>query len=163
MEQARLSAARGVPEPAMAGRIDGIRHQLGTLAEAPGRTRAAPAAAAFGAPPSEADILLLLKLRRRRDCFFAAELFADPAWDILLELYAAQLGQRRIPVSSTCIGAAVPTTTALRWISSLEENRLIERRDDPIDGRRVFLSLTSEALAAMDAYFATVPGGSRPI
>src|SRR3954451_9357535 len=54
----------------------------------------------------------ILKARRMRARFFEAELFADPAWDVLLELYAAQIGQYRISVSSLCIGAAVPPTTA---------------------------------------------------
>ena len=102
----------------------------------------------------------VLKYRRRRAKFFKGDLFADPAWDILLELYAAELGQRRMSVSSLCLGAAVPGTTALRWIKTLERMGLICRANDPMDGRRVFLSLSSEAVSAMDGYFATVPGGA---
>ena len=99
----------------------------------------------------------LLQLRRGRDRFFAGELFADPAWDILLELYAAALGQFRVSVSQLCVGAAVPPTTALRWIKQLEHEGLIARRSDPTDGRRQFLELTDRSFDAMNGYFRTVP------
>lgn len=102
----------------------------------------------------------ILKLRRRRDKFFGAELFADPAWDILLELYAAELGQHRVTVTSLCVGAAVPATTALRWINHLEKRGSIVRAADPVDGRRAYLSLSATALAEMDNFFSAVQDGA---
>jgi DNA-binding MarR family transcriptional regulator len=99
----------------------------------------------------------VLAWRRERDRYFEAGLFADPAWDILLELYAAELGQRRMAVSSLCIGAAVPATTALRWIRLLEKKGLVVRSADPFDGRRVFVALAEDAVKAMDRFFAKVP------
>ena len=110
-------------------------------------------------PPSESEVLAILKARRRRSQFFPEDLFADPAWDILLELYATELGQRRISISSLCIGAGVPATTALRWINALENKGLITRQDDPVDGRRVYASLAEKGIDAMQAYFA---GAARP-
>lgn len=106
---------------------------------------------------SEAEVRSILSLRRRRERFFDGELFADPAWDILLELYAADLGQRPLSVSSVCVGAAVPATTALRWIGVLQKNNLIERRADRLDGRRVFLVLSQSGKDAMDRFFRAVP------
>ncbi len=94
----------------------------------------------------------ILKLRRDRDRFFPAELFADPAWDMLLDLAAARLEGKPVPVSSLCIAAAVPTTTALRWVRSLSEAGLLERRLDPDDARRTFISLADPAAAAMMNY-----------
>lgn len=94
----------------------------------------------------------LLRVRRERDRFFPAELFADPAWDMLLDLTAARLEGKTVPVSSLCIAAAVPTTTALRWVRSLTQAGLLERRVDPTDGRRTYVSLSSNAAAAMFAY-----------
>ncbi len=120
-------------------------------------------ASTIGHLHTEQDVRELLKLRRNRDRFFPAEIFADPAWDILLELYAAELGQRRMTVSCVCTAACVPATTALRWINTLEENQLVQRRDDRFDGRRVFLSLTDDGLAAMNDYFDTVPAGSMMV
>lgn len=111
---------------------------------------------------TEQQVLSILKARRSRDRFFDADLFADPAWDILLELYAAELGQRRMSVSSLCGGSGVPATTALRWIKTLEVNGLIRRRNDPMDGRRSFLFLSEKAVRAMSAYFKG-PGARLPV
>jgi DNA-binding MarR family transcriptional regulator len=103
---------------------------------------------------TEQEIRAILKARRDRAKFFPADLFADPAWDMLLELYAAQLGQRRISVSKLCLGSGVPPTTALRWINTLERKRLLTRSADALDGRRVFVQLSDEGITAMTAYFA---------
>ena len=99
----------------------------------------------------------LIKARRARARFFDRTLFADPAWDILLELYAAHLAHRRLSVSAVCDGAAVPATTALRWIKTLESHGHVERRDDPMDGRRVFLKLSESAVGQMDELLQTLP------
>lgn len=94
----------------------------------------------------------IIKLRRDRDRYFPAEIFADPAWDMLLDLMAARLESKQVPVSSLCIAAAVPTTTALRWVRSLTEAGLIERRTDPTDARRSHVELAEQSVAAMMAY-----------
>lgn len=99
-----------------------------------------------------------ISLRRRRDEMFPPGLFADPAWDMLLDLYGAHIAQHRVPVSSLCIAAAVPATTALRWIGKLEKSGMIQRRSDPHDGRRVFIELTADAIGAMERFFDVVGG-----
>lgn len=95
----------------------------------------------------------MIRRRRMRDQFFPAELFADPAWDILLDLYAARLEGHSVSVSSLCIAAAVPATTALRWIRSMTEAGLLQRDADPRDGRRVFIALGDAAVEGLDRYF----------
>lgn len=105
---------------------------------------------------TERYVRTLIRFRRDRGRFFDAALFADPAWDILLELYAAELGQQRVSVGSLCVGAAVPATTALRWIAALENKGLICRTDDPMDGRRVFIALAPNTARALDAFFASL-------
>jgi DNA-binding transcriptional ArsR family regulator len=94
----------------------------------------------------------MIRARRLRDQFFRSEIFADPAWDILLDLFAARLEKRKVAVSSLCIAAAVPPTTALRWIKSLSDQGLLVRLADAEDGRRVFIELSDESAAAMEAY-----------
>ncbi len=47
----------------------------------------------------------------------------------------------RVAVSSLCIAAAVPATTALRWIKALTDRGLFVRAADPQDGRRVYIEL----------------------
>lgn len=91
--------------------------------------------------------------RRSRYKFFPAEIFSDPAWDILLELYASEVSQIRITISKLCAAVPVPVTTAMRWISALEREGLICRRKDPVDGRRVFVALSAKGIGSMDAYF----------
>jgi DNA-binding MarR family transcriptional regulator len=95
--------------------------------------------------------------RRRRDALFAPELFADPAWDMLLELYALHLEQKRVSVSSLCIAAYVPPTTALRWVAKLEEERLATRTEDPMDGRRTWIELSAVGIERMERYFEMLP------
>lgn len=122
------------------------------------------------APSRVAALRLYLKARRARSSLFDANLFADPAWDILLDLYLANEEQRRVCVSSACIAAAVPSTTALRWITRLETCGLVEREPDRSDARRSFLRLAGSAHHALtawiDAHLLCLPGGehgaSRP-
>jgi hypothetical protein len=92
--------------------------------------------------------------RRLRAKIFGSEaLFGEPAWDILLDLFVAAKDGRRVSVMSACIGSAVPSTTALRWIAALEREELIIREDDPEDARRTYVMLTERGYAAMVEYF----------
>jgi len=100
----------------------------------------------------------MIAARRERDGLFAPALFADPAWDLLLDLYAAHLEGRAVSVSSACIAANVPQTIALRWISVLECRGLIERVPGRVNGQRVILVLTDHAAKIMDrAIMAAAP------
>ena len=98
-------------------------------------------------------VAIAIAHRARRAKLLPTNLFADPAWDMLLDLYRAELDQCRVSVSSLCIASQVPPTTALRWISALHEHGLIARRADPLDGRRYFVSLTATGSEAMGRYF----------
>jgi DNA-binding transcriptional ArsR family regulator len=98
----------------------------------------------------------MIRARRLRDQFFHSELFADPAWDMLLDLMAARLEGQRVAVSSLCIAAAVPATTALRWIKTLTDHGLFVRVADPQDGRRVYIELSDQAAAALENYLRAV-------
>lgn len=94
--------------------------------------------------------------RRRRTAIFGnPELFGEPAWDILLDLYIAHVDGKQVSVSSACIGSAAPPTTGLRWLGVLAEQDLILREHDPEDQRRVLVRLTERGLMAMDKYFAS--------
>jgi Winged helix DNA-binding domain len=124
------------------------------------------AAAALAAAAGSADfdderldagfIRSMIRARRLRDHFFASEIFADPAWDMLLDLMAARVERQRVAVSSLCIAAAVPPTTALRWIKMLCDQGLFVRVADPEDGRRVFIELSADTAAMMEAYLKAV-------
>jgi hypothetical protein len=108
-------------------------------------------------PPLSADtVRAVIRARRLRARYFPEELFADPAWDMLLDLLQAEIAQLRVPVSSLCIAAAVPATTALRWLKTLVSQGIFMRRADPHDGRRVFVELAPEASQALRRYFGEV-------
>ncbi|MEM6909753.1 MAG: winged helix DNA-binding protein [Pseudomonadota bacterium] len=93
--------------------------------------------------------------RRQRTAIFGnVELFGEPAWDILLDLYIAHVENKAVSVSSACIGSASPPTTGLRWLGVLAEHDLVLREHDPEDQRRVLVRLTDRGLDAMDTYFA---------
>jgi DNA-binding MarR family transcriptional regulator len=107
--------------------------------------------------PKERQVNDVIRARRLRGRFLPEDLFADPAWDMLLCLFRAELLQHRVAVSSICSSAAVPATTALRWLNTLVERRLCVRRADPHDGRRVFVELTPDASTSLRRYFAALP------
>lgn len=94
--------------------------------------------------------------RRLRARYFSEEMFADPAWGMLLDLLQAEIAHLRVPVSSLCIAAAAPATTVLRWLKTMVQEGLFLRRADPHDGRRVFVELAPETSQALRRYFAEV-------
>jgi hypothetical protein len=103
-----------------------------------------------------ADVRKAIRARRLRSRPFPDVLFEDPAWDMLLDLYAAHLERGQVSVSSLCIASAVPPSTALRWISKMTEDGLFVREPDPFDRRRAFMALSETALDRMNRYFATL-------
>jgi hypothetical protein len=101
----------------------------------------------------------VVRARRLRERYFPKEIFADPAWEMMLDLLKAEVLQQRVPVSSLCIAAAVPTTTALRWLKTMVDHGLLIRRPDPVDLRRVFVELAPETSATLRRYFAELQAG----
>ena len=124
---------------------------------------AAALAAVGGAADSDGEerldagfIRSMIRARRLRDHFFRGGMFSDPAWDMLLDLMAARVEMQRVAVSSLCIAAAVPPTTALRWIKTLCDQGLFIRIADQEDGRRIFIELSDDTAAMMEAYLKAV-------
>ena len=82
------------------------------------------------------------ELRRSRQCFLDGDLFSEPSWDILLDLFASGIEGRKISVTSSCVASGVPRSTAMRHLTELEERGLVLRRSCELDGRVCYLSLT---------------------
>lgn len=135
--------------------LKAFRDQLDRLLESGGDLRSFWTGTASRRPISASQVRHVLKARAARSRFFGADLFADPAWDMMLDLYAAHLTGGLISVSSLCLVSGVPTSTGLRWIKVLEGRGFVAREDDPHDHRRVYLSLTPRAIGAIESYFAT--------
>jgi hypothetical protein len=102
----------------------------------------------------------IIRQRQLRARFFDPALFADPAWDMLLDLTAARAEHKRVSVTSLCIASGVPPTTALRWIGQLTAAGLLVRIADDTDRRRAFLALSDAAADAMARYFAALGRGA---
>jgi DNA-binding MarR family transcriptional regulator len=148
-----------------ADRLRQLSDEVSRIATTLARLSTGPAAttqviqqpASAEAPAVSAEtVRSVIRARRLRGRFFQEDMFADPAWDMLLDLLQAEIAHLRVPVSSLCIAAAVPATTALRWLKTMVSQGIFIRRADPHDGRRVFVELAPEASNALRRYFAEV-------
>jgi DNA-binding MarR family transcriptional regulator len=142
---------------ALPARLVPLRNRMLKLAGETARRGAEPAGE--DRLPSEDELLGLLaeelyRDRRRRARHFSQRLFGEPAWDILLDLYAAAVRGEMVSVSNACRAADAPPSTALRWLQHLEDERLVERLADPTDARRHFVRLTRRGAERMQGYFA---------
>lgn len=140
--------------PVAAQRLVELTKELGRLAGEIADTEAA-------APAQALDFEFvrgLIRQRQRRSAEFGADLFADPVWDMMLDLLAARLEERAVRTSSLCIAAGVPGTTALRWIRELTERGLFVRVADPQDGRGVLIQLSDDTAERLLAHLAVSAG-----
>lgn len=103
-----------------------------------------------------ATLRAIIGSRGLRSRFFPSQLFADPAWDILLDLTRAKLEDQEVSVSSVCIAASVPMSTALRWVRQMTDAGLLRRWTDPKDRRRDLITLTEPTTSRMRDYLASV-------
>jgi hypothetical protein len=137
------------PAPAFAGLADGATDRLVRAPRPP--------------LPDPRLVRTIIRQRLARAKFFDGALFADPAWDILLDLTAARAERARVSVTSLCIASGVPPTTALRWIGQMTQSGLLERVEDESDRRRAFVALSDRAANAMARYFAELGRAPKPI
>jgi DNA-binding MarR family transcriptional regulator len=109
---------------------------------------------------SEADLVQLARRishwRRKRDALFGPLIFADPEWDILLDLFVQSGLGCRVSMSSLCVAASVPTTTAVRAINAMVDQGVLAKSRDENDGRRVLVELTEEMRAKMRLWLSSV-------
>jgi DNA-binding MarR family transcriptional regulator len=94
----------------------------------------------------------MYKARASRSELLDPELFGEPAWDILLDLFIQHAKGRQVSITSSCIASQVPATTALRWITVLIDRGLVRRAGDVNDRRRAFVELTGEGLEKMQRF-----------
>lgn len=105
--------------------------------------------------------MAIVATRAKRNALFASEdIFADPAWDILLHIYIASHGNRETSIKCASIAAKVPTSTAQRVVGRLVKLKLLKRSIDPDDTRRSFLTLELQTKARLDTVLAQPHQGS---
>jgi hypothetical protein len=95
-----------------------------------------------------------LKLRARRDAQLGGDMFGEPAWDILLDLFIGRTEGRKTNSTSASIASRAPTSTALRYLGILEQRGLITRRTAEHDMRVHYVQLTDDAYQSMLELFA---------
>jgi predicted Rossmann fold nucleotide-binding protein DprA/Smf involved in DNA uptake len=125
-------------------------------------TRVAKRLARSGATPHRNEVTpelvkAAIRARAARAEHLPKELFHDPAWDLLLELFLAHLEDRQLQISALGIGAGIAPATVLRWLGQLESIGLIRRHPAPEDGRRIYIGLTEKAVRALHEYFSPAP------
>lgn len=91
----------------------------------------------------------LLDQRQERFQLLPSEMFGEPAWDILLQLYIQ--GERSpSALSEVAQIGAIPRSTVARWVQFLEERELVAWR---VEGGLEGLQLTDRARRILDSYF----------
>ena len=95
-----------------------------------------------------------LSNQRGRRSLFPGRFFGEPAWTMMLELYIADSEGQPLTVTNLCAVSNGPQTTALRWISILEQEGFVKRFSSKEDRRIKKLCLTNYALESLDRYFA---------
>ncbi|RDE04983.1 MarR family transcriptional regulator [Sphingomonas aracearum] len=80
-----------------------------------------------------------------------AELFVDPAWDMMIELMIAEGEFRPLCVKDLIVLSGESAASAMRRIVRLEEAGLLVRTPDRADHRRVHVTLTLKGHGAMAA------------
>ncbi len=148
------AASGSDPAIGIARQVADMAQGLAALADRlVGQNAGNAAAANIGSDMAEADCIAFLesqfRIRRLRARHLPGLSLGEPAWDILLDLAVAHYWQRETSVTSLCIAADVPSTTALRWISSMTSEGLIIRRACLRDGRRSFLGIAPGTYQAM--------------
>jgi hypothetical protein len=82
----------------------------------------------------------LLRLNRRRSEVFGAELFGNPVWDLLLQLFAAKLGGRKTRLSD--LAPIGPRSTLARWATLLQERGLVSCQLGRLDSGELWIELS---------------------
>lgn len=90
--------------------------------------------------------------RRRRDSLIRHDLFAEPAWDMLLDLYIQHHRGQPVAVDRLCAAAATAATTAMRWLGLLIEKELVVRSPSAADDGILRVALSEHGIGEMERY-----------
>ncbi len=100
----------------------------------------------------------LYRERQQRMRFFPSNIFSEPAWDILLDLFINAARNRPISITSACIAGGIPATTGLRWLGVLEQEGLLVRETSGDDARVTWVRLSPHGMNAMRAFIEDASG-----
>jgi DNA-binding MarR family transcriptional regulator len=107
-------------------------------------------------PPTRAELVAFAKrisaMRSCRSSFLNDDLLGEPGYDMLLALFIANAEEHSLTVSDLTRASGVPSTTALRWMATLQEKGLTRRRLNNLDARMVFIELEPEGRDQVAAF-----------
>ena len=141
-------------------RIDEIHELLAARSE----DQLSASGVSRGESPSTAlvqQLSLSIHIRRIRRTHFGDAELTGPIWDMMLDLMMAQSRSRSLSASDLATGAAVPLSSGLRMIASLERQGLVERSIDKRDRRRTIVRLTEYGSERMASYFEKIGAASQ--
>lgn len=90
----------------------------------------------------------------RQQLIGSPELFGDPAWEMLTDLFIHECEGKDLSISSLCVTPSIPMSSALRLAQKLCDVGILRRVPDPFDGRRSIIKLEPAVAHRLRAYFA---------
>jgi hypothetical protein len=121
---------------------------------------------AFGPPlpPTKERVQVALEAAQRAvrdrgarsDFVGSKDIFGEPAWDILLDLFIRQTNEKQVSARAAMMHAGAGPSTVVRWLSVLEQNDLIETSPDPSDSKQRLIRLTPGGYEGMLRYLETI-------
>ena len=84
------------------------------------------------------------------------EIFGEPAWDLLLDLFIHQSNDEDLTVKSACLHVETSENTTLRWLRVLEHNGLLKSHIDPANPEQQLIHLTPAGYEGMIRYLKSV-------
>lgn len=111
---------------------------------------------ASGLEVSDEWIIKFIQAWQARTFYLPREIFVDPAWNMLLELYLAQLKNKRMSSETLYSLSGTSGSAAVRWLKVLESQRLIICMAEPENTDREFVELSSNGEFALRSYFCNI-------
>jgi hypothetical protein len=98
---------------------------------------------------ARARALDILAVRQRRETVLGTDLFGEPAWDLMLDLFVRYVDRQKTSSTSAAIAARAPPTTALRYLTILVQKGLVVRETSDHDLRLQYVELSDHAYRDM--------------
>jgi FixJ family two-component response regulator/DNA-binding MarR family transcriptional regulator len=98
---------------------------------------------------------------RLREKVFEGLALGNSGWVLLLVLAESRLAGTELTIKSAAYAAGLPLSSALRKLNDMCAGGLADRREDPRDTRRSFVTLTPRGLAYLARYFSQVSAPSN--
>lgn len=91
--------------------------------------------------------------------FSPQEFFGDAAWAMLLELFVAEQMNTTQSEREVCEKSSIPRTTALRWLSAMEQAGFLWRAEGPANVDVRLISLTEKGRVSVTSILALSQSG----